>query len=147
MIHTTLQNGIKVIVADETHPWPKELKKRIDAVISPDWSKGYLAYGDEIYCCQAPEDHIIVHELVHIQQQKEIGLEEWWDRWLLDTAFRLSQEIPAYHEQYSFLRSQGMDRNTLHRILYQMASFISGKEYGYLIPHGEAMERIKNNLV
>lgn len=109
--------------------------------------KGVLfAYGDVIY---DPDnigvvDHLEVHEGVHQRQQKAIGGPEiWWDKYIQDKAFRLSQEIEAYGEQYKFIKQHITDRNSLTKYLFNLASVLSSPMYGRVIGLNEATLKIK----
>lgn len=71
------------------------------------WDKGVIiTYGDTVYA-KHPErisPDLIAHEATHIMQQKEIGADKWWGRYLADPAFRLSQEVEAYQNQVTWLK-------------------------------------------
>ena len=86
---------------------------------------------------------LMVHELVHIAQQKEYGVEKWWERYIGDGSFRVSQEIPAYQSQYKHFTWKVKDRNRLARILQELANELSGELYGNVISLQEALIAIK----
>src|SRR3990167_321226 len=54
---------------------------------------------------------LIAHEIIHLAQQKEYGVEKWWIRYLRDNAFRLSQEIFAHQVQAIEAKKYIKDRN------------------------------------
>ena len=100
-------------------------------------------WGDVIY---NPSDitiplDVIIHESVHGEQQGT-KVEEWWDRYLSDGEFRLSQEIPAYHKQYLYL-SKIVKGDALFKILHQLAAVLSGSLYNNMITYSEALKKIK----
>lgn len=103
-----------------------------------------FCYGDTIY---NPFNIPILpplhkHEEVHAKQQKEYGVEKWWDRYLKDGAFRLSQEIPAYQRQYKEAKKIIKDRNKLSKYALDLATFLS-KNYGNIISQSDAYEVIR----
>jgi hypothetical protein len=102
-----------------------------------------FTYGDTIFypAGRFIPEHLIVHESIHIKQQEPIGAEAWWDRYLKDDKFRLSQEVEAYHAQYLYVcqyqrRSKGI-------ILAQTARDLSSEIYGDLCTYMDAQKYIK----
>lgn len=68
--------------------------------------EGYvvLTYGGKIYCPTgiiAPD--VLVHELVHVEQQKGKDMRELLQRYMTDIEFLKSVEIPAFKAQAAFL--------------------------------------------
>ena len=87
-----------------------------------DWDKGVIfTYGDTIHCKFQITPDLVEHEKVHIEQQKELGPEKWWDRYLSYEDFRYHQEIEAYRAQYKFCKEHIKDRNRLNQRLLMMA--------------------------
>lgn len=88
---------------------------------------------------------LMAHEAVHgRQQQMDPDVANvWWKRYLADPAFRIEQEVEAYATQYAVLCGKIKDRNTRARILFQLASHLSGTIYGSAISHSEAMKKIR----
>ena len=105
-----------------------------------------FCYGDTIYNPSGKKlsPDIEHHESIHARQQKDIGIDEWWRRYLSDKDFRLSQEIEAYGEQYKFAQKYVKDTKLLRWALENMAYALSGEEYGNLISYGEAESKIRN---
>jgi hypothetical protein len=90
-----------------------------------------FAYGDTIY-----------HESVHMEQQGEFP-EIWWERYLLDDAFRLEQELEAYGKQYAFV-CRNISNCKIQKIaLLSMAQALSGEIYGSLLSFSQAESQIK----
>ena len=97
------------------------------------------------------------HEGIHSQQQSLYGTEKiwmgilpprfrikrWWDRYLKDYAFRLSQEIPAYQIQYQVLKEEIKDKNKLNKELFRLARDLSSPMYGSIISMNDAMKAIQ----
>ncbi len=103
-----------------------------------------FTYGDTIYSPTAQEipPHLEVHEKVHMHQQGNDPA-SWWERYLLEDEFRLSQEVEAYHEQYQFVRQDVKDPNRRTRLLMKIASDLSGPMYGNIVTHRQALNMIK----
>lgn len=104
-----------------------------------------FAVGHTIYTKFDMTPDLLEHELVHVKQQEEMGIEIWWERYFTDVPFRLSQEIEAYQTQYRWIERHFKDRNARHYYLNAFAGFLSGPMYGNLMSHSEAMKVIKND--
>lgn len=87
-----------------------------------------------------PED-ILIHEAVHIGQQGK-DPQKWWDRYILDKDFRLSQELEANKEQYKYICKLTKDREKRNQALIAMAKNVSGEVYGGIINFYEAYQKI-----
>jgi len=103
-----------------------------------------FTYGDTIY---NPDEGkidkpLMAHEKVHCTQQG-VDIEGWWDKYILDKEFRLSQELEAYQRQYRVAKNK-LNREDLFRLLKYIASDLSGELYGNLIDFNKAMSLIKN---
>lgn len=108
------------------------LKKKFNV----NWDKGVIiTYGDTVYCKYPLSDDLIVHEQTHIKQQLDYGVEKWWDRYLIDKDFRLSQELEAYKNQANFLKG---NKERIEKILKD----ISSSMYGNMITYEEARQLI-----
>jgi hypothetical protein len=92
-----------------------------------------FCYGDTIYnpsrVVVGPE--LIAHERVHSGQQNGKP-SEWWQRYIDDPAFRLSQEIPAHAAEY---RVSGRLEDVARRLCSPL--------YGNLISFERACEVIR----
>ena len=100
-----------------------------------------IAYGDTIYHTNKLDPSVIVHESVHIKRQKDP--QQWWESFIRDPKFRFGEELLAYREQYKFLKDITRDRNELARHWYRLATDLSGKMYGNVVSHQEALKLIK----
>lgn len=71
------------------------------------WEDGVaFTYGNTIHCKETPSEDLIVHEMVHIEQQAKIGKELWWKRYFDEPVFRLEQEVEAYRKQLQFINER-----------------------------------------
>ncbi len=106
-----------------------------------------FTYGNIIYNPDNIEisGDLMVHERTHARQQEynETVAKVWWDRYLIDPAFRLEQEVAAYAAQYRYICAIVKDRNTRDRNLRALATFLSSPLYGCDITVHRAMECIK----
>jgi hypothetical protein len=105
-----------------------------------------FAYGDTLYNpggFDIPDD-LMAHEETHERQQKELGPQAWWDRYLGDREFRLMQEAEAYRNQYLFVKGK-YSRQVRRKLLQDMAKNLSSKLYGNIISKKEAEYLISND--
>lgn len=108
-----------------------------------DWNKGVIiTYGDTIYSKDKITPDLEVHEATHIKQQKEIGVEKWWERYFKDKEFRLEQEKEAYINQYNWIKKNIKDRNTKTRLRYHIIKSMV-LFYGDMINEEDALKIIK----
>lgn len=86
---------------------------------------------------------VLRHEGVHAKQQAGLfGALIWWVRFLLKPAFRLEQEVEAYHVQ--FTQTIVKDRNQRARWLLDLANILSGEMYGRIVTTSEARRLIES---
>lgn len=102
-------------------------------------------YGNKIY---NPKDNdidlaLMAHEQTHSIQQEELGVKDWWSKYLVDKEFRLKQEVQAYQVQYRYYCKDVKDRNRRYRFLDRIASDLSSEIYGNIISKSEALKIIK----
>jgi hypothetical protein len=86
---------------------------------------------------------LLAHELTHIEQQKEMGYKKWWEKYLEDTEFRLTQEYLAYQNQYQYCK-EFYSRNARRIVLKHIIGSLSGPMYGNLITEEEARNLLTN---
>ncbi len=102
-----------------------------------------FTYGDTIYNPHGGEieDHLEIHELTHSKQQKEIGVKEWWSKYLVDTKFRLEQEVEAYRAQYWFVFKL-YGRGAATALLRAISNDLASPMYGSILNHKSARKEI-----
>ncbi len=130
--HSTLE-----VFQDETKNFPRleEAKK-----VFPIQPGVVFTYGDTIYADGEISYGLVRHELTHVRQQTSMGKDIWWDKYLVDPEFRLSQEIEAYQNQYRIYREKEPARAYIYRIA--MADDLSGGLYQVEITFEEAKKLI-----
>lgn len=106
-----------------------------------------FTYGNEIYIPSGIPlpDHLEVHEGVHVKQQYLMGKDTWWEQYLHDEQFRLSQELEAYREQMRFIK-QRYSRDYRRMMLNQLAKDLSSGIYGKVIDKHRAKQLILEGL-
>lgn len=102
-----------------------------------------FAYGGKIYAPgrTALTPALQAHEQVHIERQGE-DFDAWWNRYLIDPAFRLEEEMVAHRAEYQAYCRRHQEPGKRHEALKRMAERLASPLYGGLITHGEARLRI-----
>ena len=102
-----------------------------------------FTYGSELYNPIGLEisQDLLVHEETHEQQQKDIGVENWWNMYIENKGFRLKQEVEAYQNQYKFLKKV-LNRKGRFGALEMLADQLSSELYDSIINRREAKELI-----
>lgn len=93
----------------------------------------------DIYCDGHLTEDLLVHELVHLRQQEQIGLKEWVYDFLYDPEKRLEYEVEAYREQLKSIK----DRNHRTRAYFTAARQLSSPLYGSIISYADALKILK----
>lgn len=83
------------------------------------------------------------HESVHLRQQGD-DPETWWERYLLEPDFRLSQEIEAHRAEWREVQRALPDRNQQNSERIAIARRLSGPLYGNAMTMREALRQIKD---
>lgn len=94
-----------------------------------------FAYYPNIYVPSGRElpPQLIAHESVHIQRQKDMGVELWWDKYLADTAFRYNEELLAHQAEYKSLIENATCRQQRRSALKIVAKRLTSQLYGGLV--------------
>jgi hypothetical protein len=103
-----------------------------------------FTYGDTVYVIGAHDISpcLKAHEATHIEQQKKLGPEVWWERYIEDPAFRFEQELPAHRAEYRTFKAMERDRNRVSHALYTIADRLAGPLYGGLLTSQQARQKI-----
>lgn len=115
--------------------------------------RAVFTYGDTMFIQDTKPvevaEHLVQHEMTHTLQQGEYP-EVWWNKYLSDVEFRLSQEIEAYGRQYRYIYDRTLNKYAKEALM-MLAIDLSGPMYGNLLTFGEAETKIrraaKNALV
>ncbi len=103
-----------------------------------------ITVGNKIYSETPLRNDIIVHELVHVEQQSLIGPAVWWEQFLASPAFRYRQELECYRAQYKYIKSIIKDRNQVNVFHRQFALFLSGPMYDNMVTYTRALRDIRS---
>lgn len=115
-------------------PFMKEYKEIFEIT-----DKTIFALGDDIYTNYPLTKDLLVHELVHLRQQQEVGVKEWVYDFLHNPQIRLMYEVEAYKEQLKSIK----DRNYRHLVRVDSARNLSSALYGNIIGTEEAFKILK----
>ncbi len=126
---------------------PPEIYKKLHEVFGVEWEKGLIiANGDTIHTAvKFLPPQKIVHEETHQRQQTAYGIDKWWDRYLIDPEFRLSQELEAYRNEVKWIEKNILNRNLAYQLKHDIAKTLSSTVYGDIITFSKALTLIKNN--
>lgn len=106
--------------------------------------------GNEIFAWDgiiySPDKNIprwlIEHEKVHFKQQ-DGEPEKWWNKYLVDSEFRLEQEIPAHQVEFKWYCKEVKDRNRRFGKKLELAKRLASDMYGNMTTIHEAMKHLK----
>jgi len=115
-------------------PYLKEFKQKFKVD-----DKTVFPFKGDIYSNHPLPPDIYVHEITHLEQQKNIGAEDWEKNYLKDEKFRLNQEIQAYRVQLRIVNKYTSDRNKRNEARVKCAQALSSSLYGKIIDFKEAM--------
>lgn len=105
----------------------------------------FFAFGDKIYAPHRPRTisrDLQVHESAHGVRQFQMGVLKWWDHYLLDTEFRLAEEVIAYGAQYAELCKIEPSRHARRGNLVILATQLASPIYGNLVSRDKAKRLI-----
>lgn len=86
-----------------------------------------IAYDNCIYSNKELYPDVLVHELEHIRQQKEYGLNTFTKKYLNDKKFRLEMEKQAYIKQINSIDDKGLKEAVIKDIIIGLTSGLYGK--------------------
>lgn len=126
-------------ILEEYPPNYEKIKARFDLTEA----KPLFTYGDTIYNPHKAElrPDLLIHEEIHFHQQGDKP-EDWWDKYLEDDEFRLSQEVDAYAVQYDFVKNK-VNTKKANWFLDRLAETLSSKIYGELLTFQKAKTVIR----
>lgn len=99
-----------------------------------EWSKIFnitddtvIAYANVIYTNKPLHKDVLVHELKHLEQQKEYGLATFTKKYLNDKKFRLEMEKEAYKVQLESITDEGLKQAVTEDCISGLTSGLYGK--------------------
>lgn len=130
------------VLLNKRPPNYDEISKHLDIKSEPHM---VFTYGDDIYIpfktAKTPPEHLIAHEYVHSLQQKKVGPDFWWNKYLKNPDFRKEQELEAYRFQYQNLK-ENHNHKSRRYILKNLAEDFSSPAYGNIVTFEEAKKLI-----
>lgn len=104
-----------------------------------------FAYGTKIYTMtdKPIPPSLLAHEIAHCKRQVEIGVDEWWDRYLTDKQFLYDEELIAHKAEYWALKQEHAGTGNNKRILEFVADKLIAPLYGFTIGKQRAMKDIR----
>ena len=124
---------------------PEGIFEKCHELWGVDFNTTVFTVGNKIHSKHPLTEDLLAHEVTHVGQQTAMGDGVWWDRYFVDPAFRMEQELEAYRNQYKWVTDTFSDRNKQASYLVGFARSLSGTMYGNLITFTEAMQLIKSN--
>jgi len=110
--------------------------KEFVAKFNPDIPNVIFVHKDTLYTRYTKLPlHILNHELTHMRQQEQVGIENWFKTYLTDDKKRLEWEIEAYKAERDCMRPG----DWRHR-LAQVLPFLCGPMYGNMVTKEEALK-------
>ena len=102
--------------------WPK-----LAAAFGVKWEDNHVVtYGGEIYCASGKlEPDVLVHEMVHVEQQKGQDMEAIAERYMNDVEYRREVETAAHTAQRVFLEVTIKDPSELWCKKYSYAKLMA----------------------
>lgn len=122
---------------------PQSIYPKLVEKFNIDWETGVIiANGDTIHCKYPIPPEKVIHEVEHLKQQEEMGIDLWWEMYLTSDTFRLTEEVKAYRKEYQFICQNIPDRNVRFEFLYEMARNLSSNQYGNVVSFTDAQKLI-----
>lgn len=107
-----------------------------------------FTYGYKLYVPAGKivevDKHLLAHEKIHALRQTEMGVEEWWKKYLEDSSFRLVQEVEAYRQQYRSMWSLPISQRAGY--LNHIVKDLSGTMYGNVVTPEQALQLITDGI-
>lgn len=103
-----------------------------------------FAHGEAIYNPSGAllEPDLLLHESLHLERQKSLGVDRWWNTYLTDKDFRLEEEVIAYAAQYAY-GLKTYRRKIADQMLTNFAMTLSGEMYALDVPYQKAENMIR----
>lgn len=86
---------------------------------------------------------LLAHEGIHIQRQQLIGVEAWWDRYLVDPQFRWDEELLAHRREYQVMRNMARTEKAQQMALKEVGRKLASPLYGRMVSTEQAMKYLK----
>jgi len=104
-----------------------------------------FAFGDVIYNPYKLDlgPDLIAHEREHCVAQMKVGTALWWESYIRDRDFRLTEELLGHRAEYAYWRDvMKLKGDKLHQALDRIAQRLSGPLYANMISLSDARGEI-----
>lgn len=124
--------------------WPPNLMKIAKVFPGAMSDTVIFAYAPDIYCPGQDNlpPQLVAHEGVHIARQLDMGVEEWWDRYLVDAEWRYHEELLAHRAEYKMICELNPSRQTRRAALKIVGKRLASAMYGKMVTLDRAMKDI-----
>lgn len=95
-----------------------------------------FAYDGTLYTNEPLNKHQLIHEQTHLKQQRRYGLNEFIEKYLTDSNFRLEMEIEAVKNELKSIK----DKNQRNLIKIEYAKSLASEMYGKFITFNEVLK-------
>lgn len=119
------------------------LKKRFNLPPAP---KVLFSFGDVFYnpAGIVVSPFLVAHEEAHGPRQLDMGVLDWWQRYIDDPKFLFDEELVAHRAEYQSFRAEVNDQGWRHaHYLNEIAHRLAGSLYGKVCTPSEAMAAIR----
>ena len=86
-----------------------------------------IAWDNVIYCNKELHPDVLIHEQVHLKQQKEIGIITYKKKYINDKDFRLEMERQAYKAQLDSIENKELKEAVREDCIINLTSGLYGK--------------------
>ncbi len=126
---------------------PEDLYERVALATGSKPVNMVFCYGDTVFFPDGKHPYlppdVQEHEAVHTNQQGD-NPSAWWDRYLTDGNFRLSQELEAFRKQFVFCKERMTKPIEMQHTLNFLTMSLMLPAYGFRISEADAREIISN---
>lgn len=131
------------------YTYPPNYKQIARAFKIKDHQNVIFTYGNQLFVPAGEriviDKPLMKHEETHARQQRDMGVKEWWSKFLEDPAFRFQQELEAYRNQYRAMA--GLPLADRLGYLDHISNDLSGEIYGNLMTFDEAKTAITDGII
>ena len=123
--------------------YPPNYKKIADA-LAPG-PNAIFCYGESIYIPGGFDipPWLEAHEAVHSRQQRAVGIEPWWDRYIVDPEWRFAQELEAHRMEWRVFIDGKPTRPQRRHMIKILSRRLSGPLYGNIVTRAAARRAIE----
>lgn len=117
-------------------------------MILPVNDQNVFSYYPDIYVPSGKEldPDLLLHENIHLEQQKATGVENWWRKYLSDSQFRLEQELAAFSAQLAYGKKI-YPVKTSDKMKHDFAVLLSGKQYQTGLTYQQAENMLRRRTI